>query len=109
MKFPCEVLSADICFGTYYCACQNGFWRETYGISKEHRLELLAETKANQEEKGRQKGSNELDVLKGASISIVVALVVCSAPCICAVIYFRKRRLSSEVELFDLADLDLQI
>ena len=37
--FPCELLVYDICYGTYYCGCENGYWKETYGASKAARLE----------------------------------------------------------------------
>ena len=33
--FPCELLVYDICYGSFYCGCANGYWREAYSISKE--------------------------------------------------------------------------
>ena len=44
--FPCELLVYNICYGTYYCGCENGYWRETYGASKASRLEQEQQSKA---------------------------------------------------------------
>ena len=34
VDFPCEMLVYDVCYGTTYCGCQNGFWRETLKLKE---------------------------------------------------------------------------
>ena len=95
--FPCELLQADICFGTYYCSCENGFWQEAFSISKRSKIEVPVPEPTQTEESGKE--SVEFNVLKGALIAGLVATVVCTIPCIVLVVYFRRRRMNAEVQL----------
>ena len=57
--------------------------------------------------KGKYNSDNvEANILKGAIIAGIIALVVCSVPCILCVIYYRKRAMTNEIDLMVDRDLD---
>ena len=102
ITYPCSMLLAfnDLCFGTFYCACQNGFWKEANSISDQSTSSPIKPVR--REERGQstvhKDDEDEMNVLRGAAIAATLAIFICSVPCVVGVWYIRKKRMNSEID-----------
>lgn len=108
VDLPCELLVYDVCYGSYYCGCENGYWREAYSISKQAKTDLedsLAEQALKDAEKRSSGGDTlEVSILKGALIAGLIAMFVIAIPCIIIYLFQRQKRMASEVKLVGTRD-----